>query len=319
MQRIELANSKGMKVLLVDYGARIASILVPCNDELLEMTVTPNNKALLERDPFYLGATCGPVCNRISNASFSLNGDEYQLTKNDGHNCLHGGESNISLRYWEIHDQSDMHVIFKLRLVHLEDGFPGNRDLYVRYYLSDDNALNIQFNVISDIDTPINLTNHAYFNLGEQNIEDLIFKLNAKELLERKCNGLPTGRLLNTTETGFDMYSWVRVKDFIEGNQYEQIIVEEGIDHCFVLDDSETKASLQSLSTGIRLDISTDQPAIQFYTGKFLSNPYKPYQGLCFECQGFTDAVNHSNFPSTILNKESEYSQFITYRFTQRC
>ncbi|REL31746.1 aldose epimerase family protein [Thalassotalea euphylliae] len=98
MQRIELINSNGMKVLLVDYGARIASILVPCNGELLEMTVTPKDKALLEKDLFYLGATCGPVCNRISNASFSLNGIVYRLRKNDGKNCLHGGENNISLR-----------------------------------------------------------------------------------------------------------------------------------------------------------------------------------------------------------------------------
>lgn len=316
MRSIELVNSNGMEVKLVNWGARIASILVPIDDQLIEMLVTPEDNTLFLDDPFYLGATCGPVCNRISNATFELNGKNFKLSQNDGENCLHGGENNISLRSWEVVEISNDAVAFKLSLAHLEDGFPGNRELYVRYQLSSENELKIELEAVSDKDTPINMTNHAYFNLGEDNINNLMFKINTKEFVERDYCGIPTGRLINTSKTGFSLTNWLNVRDFICNSHYKQILLEEGVDHCFVLDGAdEISAALMSENSGVKLFIETNQPSIQIYTGKYLSEPFNSYQGICFECQGYTDALNHSHFPSVILNKNEKYSKYISYQF----
>lgn len=316
MELIELTNNQGMKVTLANYGARVASILVPKRGRMLEMIVTPDDKTMLERDSFYLGATCGPVCNRITNASFNLLGEQYDLSKNDGENCLHGGDNNISFQYWDIKQRSGSSVTFKLTLTHLVDGFPGNRELEVIYSLSDENTLNISLFATSDRATPMNLTNHAYFNLGESDIRNLSFKLNAQSMLQRDANGLPNGDFINIQETGFNVKNWANISHFINNNLYDQIVSEQGVDHCFVVEDrSDVIAELYSMQNGIRLVIKSDQPAIQFYTGKFLSAPYRAYQGVCFEAQGFTDAINFPHFPSSIIDEGSKYAQEIQYQF----
>lgn len=317
MLNIKLSNALGMEVTLANIGARITSIKVPQQGELLEMTVAPTDKALQSAEPFYLGATCGPVCNRISNASFELEGKKYQLSANDGVNCLHGGENNVSMQAWRVVEHDPKQALFQLSLAHLVDGFPGNRELFIRYRLSDDNTLSIELKATSDQATPINLTNHAYFNLGDNNPRSLLFKLNTQAFLERDSNGIPTGQLLSTSEMGLDMSNWLSVGEFTDGNKYAQVVEEKGVDHCFLTAQQSTeKANLWSVNTGICLTISSDQPAIQFYTGKFLAAPYKPYQGVCFEAQGLTDAVNQPNFDSDIIDSANSYSRFIKYQFS---
>lgn len=317
MESIRLTNQSGMEVTLSNIGARIVSIKIPRQDKLLEMTVVPTPQALASREPFYLGATCGPVCNRISNASFKLNGVNYRLSKNDGENCLHGGVDNLSMEGWQVTKQNDSQVVFEIDIGHLADGFPGNRKLRIGYQLTDDNSVHINLSANSDMTTPINLTNHTYFNLADDNIRNLLFKLDSDTLLERDSAGIPTGHLISSKETGFDIANWLSLGEFMCKNQYHQIIEENGVDHCFlVAKGDKAKAQLWSIKSGICLSVYSDQPAIQFYTGKFLAEPYQPYQGLCFEAQGLTDAVNQQNFEADIVTPDQEYRRNICYQFT---
>jgi len=315
-----LENGHGMRVTLANFGARIGSIQCLVNGRLTEMTVTPREIEDLLNDEFYVGATCGPVCNRISNAGFQLNDVAYSLDNNDGANCLHGGGNNVSYRFWQLSQKSATEVNMQLELKHLEDGFPGDRKLVVRYRLDENNKLSIDFSAETDRDTPVNLTNHSYFNLGEKDIRDLQFKLHSEKFLQRSSQGIPTGKFIDSSDTGFDLQQWQKISDFIDRNRYEQIIAEEGVDHCFVMFDAaiETaKAELISRRNNFKLTVFSDQPAMQFYTGKFLAKPFKPYQGLCFESQGYTDAVNQPKFPSVILSKGERYQHKLIYQFSQ--
>ncbi|GAB2518764.1 aldose epimerase family protein [Microbulbifer agarilyticus] len=314
-----LENSQGMRVKVLNYGARIASIQCLANGQLREMTVTHADPQEMPQDDFYLGATCGPVCNRISNAAFSLNGTRYQLDANDGENCVHGGVGNISYRYWALAQSAPNEAVLRLTLTHLEDGFPGNRELVVRYRLDDHNALHIEMTVESDRDTPVNMTNHTYFSLGEPGIENLTFRLNSEKFLQKRGDGVPTGSFVDAAETGFHLKDWQRVGDFLANNQYAQIL-EEGVDHCFVMEADTLdlpKAELVSETHKIKLAVFSDQPAMQVYSSRFLSDPFEPGQGLCFESQGYSDAVNQPEFPSVLVPKGEVYLHRLVFLFNE--
>lgn len=319
-EQVRLQNAAGMSVTLFNYGARIGSIKVPVNGGLTEVTVVPDETNQLLEDPFYLGATCGPVCNRIAGARFAINDQEYRLSKNDGQNCLHGGDVNIAKQYWHISEQSSARVVFTLSLEDRADGFPGNREFKAIYMLGEDSSLTIELLASTDKTTPINMTNHAYFNLGEASIWDLQFKLQAKTFLERDCNGLPTGKILPTQLTGYELALATNVRAFIEDNHYPQMRNEGGIDHCFVLSEHQSQepvAELISEKNRLKLSVFSDKPCIQFYTGRFLCGPFRASQGLCFESQGYTDAVNRTEFPSVLVAPESQYSHTIVYQFDE--
>lgn len=317
MEQVKLLNSSGMEVLLSNVGARVTSIQLLRQGKPLEMLLVPSTEALSSDEPFYLGATCGPVCNRISQASFELNGVHYQLSNNDAEHCLHGGRGDLSMQVWDIIEQSHNRVVFAIELAHLADGFPGNRQLQVGYHLTECNSLDISLGGVTDRATPLNLTNHAYFNLGDDNTQALQFKLSTEALLERDAKGIPTGRVINIEETGFKLDNWLSIGEFVSDNQYSQIITEQGVDHCFIIAPNKgANAQLRSVKTGVCLSVYSDQPAIQFYTGKWLTSPYEPYQGICLEAQGLTDAVNHCHFPSVIVDSGASYHRFIRYQFT---
>lgn len=315
----QLTNKNQMSVVLSNWGARITSIRFRCDDDSKEMLATYAKPDSFLIDPYYMGATCGPVCNRIEGANFKINHTTYLLSKNDGENCLHGGSNNISSQYWNVITQSDSKVTYELGLTHLQEGFPGNRIISVEYELDDDNKLSIKLIAETDMDTPINLTNHAYFNLGEKDILALKFRLSADKFLEKDSHEIPTGAYIKASNTGLDISQWQSVKGFLQNNQYAQIKQNMCVDHCFVLKDhtdKEPKAGLVSESNQVRLDIFSDQPAMHFYSGEHLSAPFKANQGLCFESQGFTDAVNHPLFPSVLLKKGSTYCHKLAYQFT---
>lgn len=313
-----LQNGQGMQVTVLNYGARIASIQCLANGKLREMTLTYAGPEEMLQDSFYLGATCGPVCNRISNATFSLNGTRYQLAANDGKNCVHSGEGNISYRYWALVQPAPNEVVLRLALAHLEDGFPGNREFVVRYRLDEGNALHVEMTVDSDRNTPVNMTNHAYFSLGEQGIGNLTFRLNSEKFLQKRADGVPTGSFVDAVETGFSLKDWQRVGDFLANNQYPQIL-EEGVDHCFVMEAGAPdlpKAELVSETNKIKLAVFSDQPAMQLYSSRFLSDPFEPGQGLCFESQGYSDALNQPSFPSIVVRGGDQYRHRLTYQFS---
>lgn len=320
MKRIRLTNNAGMVVELLTLGARIASIRFPVAGKPIEMTVGYQDDSQYADDSFYLGATCGRVCNRISNGQFRLSGQTYQLTKNDHDNCLHGGVENFSHRNWQVDESSLSQQFVRLTLCSADgdQGFPGEVIVSVSYQLTDDNQLQIEFLANTNSATPVNLTNHTYFNLGEPDARALQLQINANNYLELDDANVPTGKILSVADTDFDFSRQAEVGLREKVSENAAITSRLGFDHCFVLnsnDMAQPKAVLTSLKNKLKMTLFTDQKAIQLYSGAYLSKPFIPYQGLCLEAQNFTNAINIAHFPSCVLRENQQYRQSITLAF----
>jgi len=320
MQSILLTNDNNMSVEIINLGARIKSIKFPLDGRPTEMIVGYASAEQYVDDPFYLGATCGRVCNRISQAKFELGSVKYQLSRNDGENCLHGGSDNFAMRYWQVDSDSQTDCSVTLSLVSRDgdQGFPGTLSLNVTYQLSSDNKLSIQYGGITDRATPVNITNHAYFNLGEADCQLLSLQLLASNYLESDQQNLPTGKLLSVTGTDYDFTTPAATGHRQRHSTDSALLEKNGFDHCFVLDQTplgHPQAILTSSRNKVRLNVYTDQRAIQLYTGYHLAGEFIPYQGLCLEAQNFTDADNQPHFPSNMLQPNQEYRQQITFGF----
>ena len=320
---ITLTNQSGMTVKLLNYGASVASIILCINDKPQEVTVNYDNPMDFLTDPFYLGATCGPVANRISNAQFDINGTHYSVSANSGKHCLHGGTNSFSSRYWDIDDACiDENIIkFSLKINHLEDDFPGNREITAQYQLTDDNQLKITYTGKTDQLSPINMTNHTYFNLGETSCLDHVLQVSSSAILERFDDGTLTGAISSAHHLVKNIRSDNKVADLIQHSPHEQVKEERGLDHSFILDNSpfsRPKITLASAANDITLSVFTDQPTVQVYTGNYLSDPFAPRQGICLECQGYVDAPNHPSFTSVLVGPEQTYLSNTIYKFDHK-
>ncbi|MBU2924275.1 aldose epimerase family protein [Colwellia sp. 1_MG-2023] len=335
LQTILLQNRQGMSVEVINFGARIKSILFPVNGVATDMTVGYDNLDDYLTDEYYLGATCGRVCNRVENAEFELNGVKYKLTKNDGKQCLHGGTDNFSTRFWQVISSSPSTVVLKIESESGDQGFPGKLILQVTYELTEQNQLKINYSATTNAATPINITNHAYFNLGNESCEQLDLKICASNMLERKSNGVPSGNILPVVNSDFDFSKLTNIGIKHKYPLDTDLQNMACYDHCYVFDVTEAnnsqgthnnehknqdylglpKAVLYSKSNHIKMTLFTNQPAVQLYTGVALSGNFRPYQGVCLEAQDYSNAVNISHFPSTILQPNDEYTREIIYQF----
>ena len=320
LETVILTNDNGMSVEIINIGARIKSIKFPVNAKPTEMVLGYASAQEYLSDEFYLGATCGRVCNRIAGGNFELDGKQYQLPLNDGENCLHGGDDNFSLRYWQIDKQTLSYCSVTLLLVsdHGDQGFPGTLNVSVTYQLSADNKLTIKYSANTDVATPINLTNHAYFNLGEQDCQSLYIQIKSSTFLETTAANIPTGEIINVAETDYNFREPVLVGNRQKNTKDKSLKEKKGFDHCFVLDNTpfdQPKVILTSIKNQISLSVYTDQPALQLYTGYYLSGQFSSYQGLCLEAQNYTDADNNKHFPSNVLKPNQEYQRQIIYKF----
>ncbi|TLU67131.1 galactose mutarotase [Thalassotalea litorea] len=316
LKAIRLTNGNGMEVTLLNYGARIASIQF--NGQ--EMLVTYDDINGFLDDDLYLGATCGRVCNRISDGRFCVDGKSYQLAQNNGGNCLHGGIDNFSYRYWTVEEDSvtEQSVTMTLHSADGDQGFPGDLRVTVTYRLTGDNQLHIDFNGQSDQATPINLTNHAYFNLGATSGQSLQLQLMSSMRLNRNDKEMPDGSFHNISGTDYNFRELTLVGQRQQQTQDPELLAMGGFDHCFILDNSpfnEAKARLVAKQQGIEMRLYTDQSAIQFYTGKYLDGQFQSYEGLCLEAQNYTDAVNQPHFPNSILRPGQTYQHTTVYEF----
>jgi len=320
LETIILCNDYGMSVEIINLGARIKSIKFPVNAKPTEMILGCDSATDYLTDEFYLGATCGRVCNRIANGKFELDGRQYQLPLNDGENCLHGGVDNFSMRCWKIDEKkvSDTSVTLSLVSPHGDQGFPGGMRVSVTYQLSADNELSIQYFANTDLMTPVNLTNHAYFNLGENGCESLYLQMMSSAFLETNNQNIPTGNLTEVLGTDYNFREPACIGKRQKNSQDESLIAKHGYDHCFILDNTpfdQAKAILTSLKNQVSLSVFTDQAAIQLYTGFYLNGKFSAYQGLCLEAQNYTDAENNKHFPSNILKPNQTYQRQIIYKF----
>jgi aldose 1-epimerase len=328
-----LTNAHGVEVRAMNYGGIILSLRVPDRKGQLADIVLGHDKAegYMPNPPF-LGAIVGRYANRIANGTFTLDGKTYTLPKNDGPNTLHGGITRTFDKVlWDGEPlKAKNGVAFTYLSKDGEEGFPGNLKVTVTYTLTDSNELVIDYAATTDKATPINVSQHSYFNLkgeGNGDILDHKIMINADKFTPVDKNLIPTGELRAVKGTPFDFTTSTKIGARIE-DSYEQMVLGHGYDHNFVLNRKGAGLSLAARvyepTTGRVLEVSTTQPAVQFYTGNFLDGSvtgkeghvYKRRYGLCLETQHYPDSPNHPDFPSTILKPGEKFHQTTVFKFS---
>ena len=322
-----------LTVRILTYGGIVQSIEAPDrNGKMANIVqgfdglvgyVTTGNKP-------YMGAIIGRYANRIAGGSFKLDGKTYNVPKNDGDNALHGGIDGFNKKVWaakEVKDGVELTYVSK----NGEQGFPGTLTTTVRYTLVD-NELRVEYSATTDADTVLNLTNHSYFNLKGQGEGDILgteLKINAKRYTPVDKNLIPTGELAPVAGTPFDFLKPTPIGARINADN-EQLKLGRGYDHNWVIDGDGKKltvaAEAYEPTTGRVLEVLTDQPGIQFYTGNFLDGTvtgtagkvYKQRYGFCLETQHYPDSPNHPKFPTTELKAGETFKSTTVFRFSAK-
>lgn len=328
---IELKNNTGMCATFMDIGATWLSCCLPlATGELREVLLGVGTMRGFQQQSCYMGVTVGRYANRIANGLFNVNGETVQVSVNQVGNCLHGGEEGFDKRRWEIVSQSNNHVTFSLFSVDGDQGFPGNLEVQVTYTLMDDNQVRIQYTAQTDKATPVNLTNHAYFNLqgADAGVDCRSHNLmiRADRYLPTTTTGLPLGHLQDVAGTGFDFREEKRISEHFLLDEQQKAA--KGYDHCYLFDGerdvAEPVAKVISPDGKIRMSVVTDKPAMQLYTGNWLAGAsgrcgreYQDYSGLALETQFLPDSPNYPEWtqPSCILLPEQTYRFFTAYQF----
>jgi aldose 1-epimerase len=322
----KLNNKNGIEVTLLNFGAALIGVSVPDKDGgRTELTLCYDSPGEYVNDKFFFGSTPGRYANRIGRGRFTLNGHTYQLTLNEGRNQLHGGENGFAKKYWKA-SREDGVVTFTCISKSGENGYPGELTANVTYSLNDENELIINYHATSDADTIINLTNHAYFNLngGTAPILDHELCLNSDSFIVTDKENIPTGEIRDTAGTSMDFSSPRRLGDVVF-SEYEPIQNVQGLDSCFAVNGEGLRraAVLSDPASGRTLEVDTDMPGLQIYTGQGIPEgtrgrgglTYGPYSGVCLEAQNHPDAPNQPHFPSAVLKKGEAYKRTILYRF----
>lgn len=332
-----LNNTGGIQVEIITYGGRITSLKTADENGNLENVVLGfSNLEQYEKPNPFFGALVGRYGNRIAKGKFSLNNTEYTLAKNNGENSLHGGLVGFDKVVWKVErvKESDSSASLKLSYLSkdMEEGFPGNLYTTVTYTLNKDNSLDVLYEATTDKTTVVNLTQHTYFNLSgdfSKQILDHEVEINADKFVPVDSGLIPTGELATVEGTPFDFRTPKLVSQDIN-SENEQIKLGGGFDHCWVLNDYEagyrSVAKAYHEASGRALEILTDEPGMQFYTGNFLDGTllapngqtFIKRSGFCFETQHYPDTPNQPNFPSVTLEPGSKYSTKTTFKFSTK-
>ena len=312
-----ICNKSGAQIRLTNYGATVTSIKMPDKDgNLTEVALGYDEIEPYLKNPNYFGSTVGRFANRIAKGTFTLNGTEYSLSKNEGENTLHGGTEGLSKKLFKAQPLGD-EVIFTYLSLDGEEGFPGNMEVKVSFALTEDNAVVISYDAVSDKDTVVSLTNHTYFNLNgcKRDILNNIIQINSNEITALDDKLIPTGEFISVSGTPYDLREPTPLEAYIPNP------LTGGYDVNYVVEDKKC-ASVYSPDTNIKMSVKTDLPGVQFYTaGALAETPgragqiYKPFYGLCLETQNFPDAVNHPEFPSCVLKAGRTYHSVTQYKF----
>ena len=333
----ELTNTSGMKIRLMTLGASLIGVDVPDrNGEMADVVFGFDTVAEYEGEKNqYFGCTTGRYANRIAKGQFTLNGKSYQLAINNEPNHLHGGsERSIDKVVWEAEPteaRMGVGVRFKYLSPDGEEHYPGNLDMTVTYTLTDSNAIRIVYRATTDQATPVNLTNHAYFNLagaGAPTINDHILKLNADNYTPFDDTLIPTGEIATVAGTPLDFRKPTRIGDRVDELTETASL---GYDHNLVINEPRGDrrmrpvAVLYDPSSGRELRVSSTEPGLQFYGGNFLNGQsgkdgqtYAYRSGCCLETHHFPDSPNQPDFPSVILEPGETYRQTCVYAFDVR-
>ena len=327
-----LANSSGMKARIIDYGGTVVSLEVPDkNGKIADVVLGYDTLEQYFEGDVFLGALVGRHANRIEDAEFELNGKVYHLAKNDGRNHLHGGVKGFDKVVWQseiISGPDGQALQLKYRSPDGEENYPGNLDVTVVYTLTEANELKLEYYAVSDKDTVVNLTNHTYFDLSGHEHGSILnhqIKINADKYTVIDGEGIPTGEIRDVKGTPMDFTVLTPVGKGIDSPD-EQIVCGRGYDHNWILKGSGNKpelaAELYDPESGRRMEVYTDKPGIQFYSGNFLKGSkgkggavYNKRSGLCLETQYFPNAMKHKHFPSPVLKAGDEYRYTTVYKF----
>ncbi|MBQ3688896.1 MAG: galactose mutarotase [Bacteroidales bacterium] len=320
-----LSNGSGMSASFIERGATITSINVPDkNGKSENVVVELKNYDEWVKNQSYINVVPGRFANRIGGAKFTLEGKEYILNANDGKNTLHGGPNGFSTKNWtvkNISDSDEPEITFEYFSPEGEENFPGNLTASITYKVTKDNSLEMLYQAKTDKATPINLTQHAYFNLSgdfkNPSIADYAIMINADAITEITDDCIPTGVIKPVEGTDFDFRKFRRLKT-IKDFYY---------DHNFVLNskngDMILAGEAEDPHSGRILKVFTNYPGMQFYTGNWLDSTLETKQGkkvsrqsaFCFETQYFPDSPNKSNFPDAILRPGKTYNQKTVFKF----
>jgi aldose 1-epimerase len=326
-----LENKNGLKAEIINYGGIIASLYVPDKEGKVDDIVLGFDtfEGYLENPSPYFGAIIGRHANRIEDACFELNGKIYKLFNNDGKNHLHGGRKGFDKVIWEVTDKTDNMMRLFYRSIDGEEGYPGNLDVYVKYTLTNENELSIEYEAKSDADTVVNLTNHSYFNLSGHSSGNILkheLKIYADEFTVNNNECIPTGEIIKVEGTPMDFREFKPLEPGLKSSD-KHILCVGGYDHNFVLNVSGQKpelcAEVYDPASGRKMQVFTTSSGVQLYTGNYLNKdivgkggvPYQKWSGLCLETQVFPNGMKHKHFPSPVLKAGELYHNTTIYRF----
>ncbi|KAG5887803.1 hypothetical protein JTB14_019394 [Gonioctena quinquepunctata] len=330
IKRFTWTNSNKISVQVITYGGYITSIKIPDNKGNIE-DITIGFKDLngyLSEDNRFFGATIGRVANRIGDAKMTVEGVKYSLAANNGANHLHGGIKGFDKVVWESYVKGTV-LYLSYHSRDMEEGYPGDVLVTVSFQLTDENDFCVDYKATTTKPCPVNLTNHSYFNLagngkGSSELYKHIVCVNADKITEVDGGGIPTGKLPNVANTTFDL----RVPKVL-GDVIHKVPGAPGFDHNFCISKGSAQsdtfvARISHPGSGRVMEVYSNQPGVQFYTGNFLPEGdtlkgkdgfIKKHGAFCLETQKYPDSVNHKNFTNTILYPGEEYHHTTTFRF----
>jgi aldose 1-epimerase len=326
-----LTNAQGLSAKITNYGTIITELRVPDREGRLGNIVLgfDNLRQYLAGNPSYLGCTVGRVANRTARGRFQLDGKKYKLAVNNGPHHLHGGVRGFDKVVWsaEIVKGREAAVAFTYLSRHGEEGYPGNLDVTVLMTLTNGDELRIDYTATTDRATPVNLTNHSYFNLaGGGNVLGHELNVAAKAYIPVDATSIPTGKQVSVAGTAFDF-----TKRKAIGLDFARLTGKPiGYDHNFVLKGGGQRlaacATVYDRTSGRVMEVRTTEPGVQVYTGNWLDGTqcghsgiyYTQHSGLCLETQYFPDSLHHPRFPSIILRPGQTFTTTTTYKFSAR-
>ena len=333
VSKYTIENTKGMQVVLTDFGATVVDLLVPDRDgNMVDVSLGYDKVAPYEEETTYFGATVGPYANRISDAKIEIDGVVYELDANDNENTLHSGYKTWAKQVWSVKEHTSNKIVFVYKAKDLEQGFPGNMVCELTYEVTENNELAISYYVVSDKKTTLNLTNHTYFNLngclsGDVYSQELMIKASGYTPV-KSSKAIPTGEIAPVEGTPFDFRIAKPIgRDINE--QHEQLIFGQGYDHNYAIDKEtdgvEKVACAYAPESGIVMDVFTDCIGIQLYTGNFMGgqigkhgHKHEKREAFCLETQFFPNSVNEPNFVRPITNANEPYETKTVYAFSVR-
>lgn len=326
-----IVNKNNLKMEVTNFGGRIVSLWVPDrNGTLGDVVLGYDSLSQYPTGNLYFGAMIGRYGNRIAKGKFTLAGQCYRLTVNNGENALHGGPRGFHNVYWESRKAAANRVELSYLSKDGEEGYPGNLLVKVVYTFTDDNELVIDYKATTDKMTVLNLTNHSFFNLageGNGDIREHAVMINADRFMPVDKGLIPSGELRKVDDTPFDFRKPFKIGERIDGKD-EQLRFGKGYDHNWVLNKKDHSLTLAARVsepvTGRTMEVWTTEPGLQFYSGNFLNGKDKGKGGkaydfrtaFCMEAQHFPDSPNHPDFPSTVLSPGEKYMQKTVYKFS---